>query len=92
MNDKIKDKGRLSIALDMFDGRQWQEYAKLVDKKELSTVARLSIAANLFTDKQADEFTRRVARHEGFINIPKNCPGTDCCGCTHTRCPHFRRS
>ena len=93
MKDKVKNEGRLKLALNILDKRQAPRYSELCNTRKPTVLSRLNIATSLFNDKQANEFAVRVAAYEGFRMPPKSCKGGNCCGCKtgkRVRCPHLR--
>ncbi len=95
MDDEIKNKGQLKIALNILNGRQASRYSRLCSTGKPTALDRLSTATDLFDNKQVDEFAERVAAHEGFHMPPKSCKGGDCQDCKinqRTKCPHFKKS
>ncbi|KKM90503.1 hypothetical protein LCGC14_1237980 [marine sediment metagenome] len=90
MDDKVRDRERLKIALSILGAYQTADYTRQCRRENPIVLDRLNIALGLFDENQTDKFAECVGKNEGFT-IPRACKGV-CQGCKagqRTHCPHY---
>lgn len=94
MDNKVRDEGRLKLALGLLGRRQTSDYTWQCHENPI-VLDRLNIATSLFDDDQTNKFTELIAKHEN-LNMPSRaCKGGSCRGCKtgqRVKCAYFKEA